>query len=117
MIVRQRVTRWGMSDKLGPVEMAPSSSPYLDGRADDATIGLARPQCESTATQIDTEVKRILQDAYVEAIRLLSERRHELDWLAEALLEHETLDEDQIVEVTGLQHQVLPLEAQLIASA
>jgi hypothetical protein len=51
------------------------------------------------------------------AVRLLSEHRHELDLLAEALLEHETLDEDQIVEVTGLRRQILPLEAQGIASA
>jgi cell division protease FtsH len=116
-IVRQMVTRWGMSDKLGPVALAPSSSPFLQGGAADATIGLARPYSESTATLIDAEVQRILQAAYDEATRLLSEHRHELDRLAEALLEHETLDEDRIVDVTGLRRQALPFEAQLIASA
>jgi cell division protease FtsH len=56
---------------------------------------------ESTAALIDAEVRRILQEHRDEAVRLLSEHRHELDALAEALLEHETLEEEILV-VTGL---------------
>jgi cell division protease FtsH len=116
-IARQMVTRWGMSDKLGPAVLGPPASPFLNGGATDTAFGLSRPYSETTATLIDAEVQRILQEAYDEAVRLLSDHRQALDRLAEALLDHETLDEDQIVAATGLRHQVLPPERQLSASA
>jgi cell division protease FtsH len=103
-IARQMVTRWGMSDQLGPVVLGPPSSPFLNGGGADAGIGIARPYSETTATRIDAEVQRIVQEAYDEAVRLLSAHRQALDRLAAALLEHETLDEAEITAATGLRH-------------
>jgi cell division protease FtsH len=89
------VTRWGMSDELGPVTLAPR---------DDipAGFGTSKPYSEATARAIDIEVQRILQESHAEAARLLLEYRSQLDALAEALLEHETLEEQEILKVTGL---------------
>jgi cell division protease FtsH len=115
-IVRQMVTRWGMSDKLGPVVLAPPSGPFLNGGAIGPADGMPRPYSEATATLIDAEVQRLLQGAYDEAVRLLSDHRSELDRLAQALLEHETLDEEEIVAVTGLHHRALGPERRLVAS-
>jgi cell division protease FtsH len=116
-IVRQMVTRWGMSDKLGPVVLALSSSSPLRSDVADASFGLTRPYSESTATLIDAEVQRLVQEAYDEAVQLLSEHRRELDRLASALLEHETLDEDEILAVTGLRHPTSAAESRLGATA
>jgi cell division protease FtsH len=98
-IARSMVTRWGMSEKLGMVQLAPRENPYLgvipgyDG---------ARPFSEETSRAIDAEVRRIISESHEEAKRLLKEHRRELDALAEALLTRETLDEEAILEVTGL---------------
>ncbi|MFN8632655.1 MAG: ATP-dependent zinc metalloprotease FtsH [Chloroflexota bacterium] len=101
-IVRQMVTRWGMSDKVGPVVLAPRSNPFLSGASGDGGLELGRPYSEETATLIDAEIHRTLQEAYDEAVRVLAEHRQELDALAQALLEHETLEEDEILAATGL---------------
>jgi cell division protease FtsH len=99
------VTRWGMSDRLGMVQLAPRENPYLAGPAGlDGYGGLggARPFSEETARAIDEEVHRIIADCHTEARRLLTDHRPALDALAEALLARETLDEREILEVTGL---------------
>jgi cell division protease FtsH len=57
---------------------------------------------EETARAIDSEVQRIISESYEEALRLLKQHRRELDALADALLARETLDEREILEVTGL---------------
>jgi len=94
-LARQMVTRWGMSDELGPVTLAPR---------DDfpAGFGMSKPYSEGTARSIDIEVQRLLRESHAEAVRLLEQFRPQLDALAEALLEHETLDEPEILKVTGL---------------
>jgi cell division protease FtsH len=96
-LARQMVTRWGMSDTLGPVSLGGRENPYLSG---DVMGG--KPYSETFATLVDTEVQRILQDNYARAVQLLQIHRPALDKLAEALIEHETLDELEILEVTGL---------------
>lgn len=98
-LARNMVTRWGMSDKLGMVELAPRDNPYL-GIA-GAYAG-AKPFSEETARLIDAEVHRILHESHEEAKRLLAEHRRALDALVRALLERETLGEQEILEVTGL---------------
>ena len=107
-IVRDMVTRWGMSDRLGLVELAPARNPYLGTQAFPSMDG-ARAYSEATAAAIDAEVQRIMDESHEEARRLLRAHRRELDALAEALLEHETLDEADILAVTGLT-QAPPLE-------
>mgnify|MGYP001347228119 FL=1 len=97
-LVRNMVTRWGMSDRLGMVQLAPRENPYL-GTVDAYA---PRPYSEATAAAVDEEIRRIIGECHEEAKRLLQEHRHALDALAQALLERETLDEDEIREVTGL---------------
>jgi cell division protease FtsH len=102
-IARQMVTRWGMSDRLGPVTLAQRTDQFLgqpEGEQNGA--GPWRPYSEDTARLIDAEVRRVLDDSYDEAVQLLQQRRQELDVLARALLEHETLDEQEILNITGL---------------
>src|SRR3546814_8282379 len=63
---------------------------------------LFRSYSDETARLIDTEVARIINDCHDEAKRLLQERRRELDLLVSALMKQESLDEKEILEVTGL---------------
>src|SRR5712691_4536455 len=100
-MARQMVTRWGMSEKLGPVTLAPREDPYL-ARDPFSGFGGSRPYSEATAEIVDAEVERILQECYAEGVRMLREHRTELDRLAHTLLERETLDEQEILRVTGL---------------
>jgi cell division protease FtsH len=98
-LARNMVTRWGMSDKLGLVQLAPQRNPYLAG---PGGFGGDKPFSEQTAEIIDAEVRRITDESYAAARRLLESHRGELDALVGALLERETLDEDEILEVTRL---------------
>ena len=98
-LARNMVTRWGMSDKVGLVQLAPRENPYLvslDGG------GGPRNFSDETARIIDLEVQRIITESHADALRLLGEHRGALETLAHALLERETLDEREILEVTGL---------------
>ena len=94
------VTRWGMSDKLGMVQLAAPENPYLS--RGQGGYGSSKAFSEETARMIDVEVFKIIKDSEEEAKRLLNLHRKELDALANALLEQETLDEHEILEVTGL---------------
>ena len=99
-IARGMVTRWGMSDRLGMIQLAPKSNPYLNNQHVGGAV--SRPFSEHTAQAIDDEVLRIVKECHVEARRLLRENRNALNALAEALLQHESLNEQEIIEVTGL---------------
>jgi cell division protease FtsH len=99
-LARNMVTRWGMSDRLGLVQLAPRENPYLNS-LDGFGMG-TKPFSDETGRAIDEEVRKIIGDCHDEAIRLLSLHRKELDVLADALLSRETLDEREILEVTGL---------------
>ena len=97
-LARDMVTRWGMSERLGLVELAPPRNPYLGAPGLDG----GRRYSETTAATIDAEVQRIIDESHEEALRLLRAHRRQLDELANALLEHETLDEVAILAATGL---------------
>jgi len=98
-LARDMVTRWGMSDRLGLVQLAPRANPFLAGAPGFAG---ERPFSEETARIVDAEVQRIVGESHREALRLLGEHRKQLDALVEALLERETLNEQEILEATGL---------------
>jgi cell division protease FtsH len=98
-IARRMVTRWGMSERVGLVQLAPRENPYLGAPGGYAG---AKPFSEATAEAIDAEVLRIINESHEEAKRLLTQHRKQLDALAEALVSHETLNEGEILEVTGL---------------
>ena len=97
-LARRMVTRWGMSEKLGMVQLAPRENAFLGGGGYPSE----KPFSEETASAVDEEVLRIIDESHKEARRLLTKHRKELDALAQALLEHETLDEEEILAVTGL---------------
>jgi len=99
-LARNMVTRWGMSERLGLVQLAPRENPYLSGGP--TGNGGGRSFSEATAQAIDDEVLRIIGECHDEAKRLLTRHRKQLDALAKALLERETLDEKAILEITGL---------------
>jgi cell division protease FtsH len=84
------------------VQLAPRANPYLAGPAGLDGFNGARPFSEETARAIDEEVLAIITDSHNEARRLLAEHRKALEALVAALLERETLDEREILEVTGL---------------
>jgi cell division protease FtsH len=93
-IAREMVIRWGMSPKVGPLNLT-------DGQG-DGLLGPQRPYGEATAQLIDEEVRRIAEESQTEAEKLLTEHRSQLDALAKSLLKNDSLDEQQILNVTGL---------------
>jgi cell division protease FtsH len=103
-IAHEMVVRWGMSPKIGPVAFAE------DGAGNG--IGLSRPYSEATARDVDTEVKRIADECFTEAMRLLTEQRPKLEALTKALLKDDSLDEDEILKVTGLTRAVTANDGQ-----
>ena len=98
-LARRMVTRWGMSDRLGLVQLAPRENPYLSG---PGGYGGTKPFSDETAEAIDNEVLKIINESHEEAKRLLTVHRKQLDALAEALVARETLNEQEILDVTGL---------------
>jgi cell division protease FtsH len=94
-LARHMIGRWGMSDTLGPISMIPrdGSGPFLPGAAE------VSPE---TQRLLDDEVRRIVAEAQDEVFTLLTENRARLDALASALLEQETLDEDDAYAAAGL---------------
>lgn len=101
-LARRMVMRWGMSERLGTIAFAPRENPYLSSGQEPGYPGSAKPYSESTAQAIDDEVERIVGESREEAFRLLTENRDKLEVLVRALMKRETLDEEEILEVTGL---------------
>jgi cell division protease FtsH len=94
-LARKMVCEWGMSEKLGPLAFGKKDQQIFLGRE----IAQHKDYSESTAMEIDLEVKRIVMNAYNRSKGLLTEHMDELKRLAEALLEHESLSGDEIDKV------------------
>ena len=92
-LARNMVTRWGYSDKLGLVSYGDNQEEVFLGHSVSRTQNVS----EETANIIDAEVKRLVQNAYDEAKRILTEKLEDLHTLAKALLEYETLSGDEII--------------------
>ncbi len=86
-MAKNMVTKWGLSDKLGTVDLSEDESNKMFN---------TKSCSEATSQIIDEEVKRIIQDAYNKAKDILLAKNNDLHLLAKALLEHETLTGDQI---------------------
>ncbi|MEF8792477.1 ATP-dependent zinc metalloprotease FtsH [Thiohalorhabdus sp.] len=97
-LARQMVTQWGMSDRLGPVAFRNGEEHVFLGRE----MAQAKDYSEYTARVIDEEVHDLIADQESRAEQILSDHRERLDGLAEALLERETLEADEIDTVLGL---------------
>lgn len=91
-IARGMVSRWGMSEEVGRLSALPSDAQQAYGLA-------AAPQ---TLDAIDTEMRRIVDECYEEARRKLRDHRGQLDALAQALLENETLEEADAYRIAGI---------------
>ena len=90
-IARSMVTQYGMSDKIGPVELQ-SSGQVFTGQGYDQS-----PYSEKTAALVDEEVRRILTEGHETALHIIETHREQHKQIAEALLKYETLDEKQIL--------------------
>ncbi|NMC68671.1 MAG: ATP-dependent metallopeptidase FtsH/Yme1/Tma family protein [Myxococcales bacterium] len=91
-IARKMVCEWGMSEKLGPLAFGRKEEAIFLGRE----IAQHQDYSEQTAIEIDAEVKRIVMECYERARRLVTENLDRLERIAKALLEHESLDGDDI---------------------
>ena len=89
-VAKDMVTKYGFSEKLGPVNYSDSEEVFLG-----YSLTSTKSFSEETATEIDAEVRRIVHEAYEEATRILTEKHDELVRVAEGLLLVETLDADQ----------------------
>ena len=96
-IARRMITHWGMSERLGPVAFRDGEEHPFLGRE------MAEPRrfSEHTARVIDEEIIRLLHEASDKAEKILTENRAQLDKLAEALVESETLDLSDIEQLIG----------------
>lgn len=94
-IARSMVTHYGMSDKLGPMTYGQDDEEVFMGR----DFGRTRNYSEEVAAEIDKEMKRIINDAYETAVGLLERHKPALHGIAKALLEKETLNDDEFREV------------------
>jgi cell division protease FtsH len=92
-VARAMVTRFGMSDELGPIAYAENQEEVFLGHSVSRTQNIS----EATAQRIDAEIRRIIDDCYQRAHQILSERMSDLNVLARGLLEYETLSGDEIV--------------------
>jgi cell division protease FtsH len=90
--VRRMVTRWGMSEALGPVAYGETEEQIFLGKE----WGHKRDFSEATAQKIDDEVKRIISECFDRAKKILTERTDQLHLLAKTLLERETVDGDEL---------------------
>ena len=91
-IAQMMVTRYGMSKKLGPRTFGKREEMVFLGRE----ISEQRDYSDRVAKTIDEEVRRLIQTAYDTAKRILTEERVRLDHISDYLLEHETIDEEQV---------------------
>ncbi|MCD1634880.1 ATP-dependent zinc metalloprotease FtsH [Martelella mediterranea] len=91
-LARAMVTQWGFSDELGHVSYGENQQEVFLGHS----VSQSKNVSESTAQKIDSEVRRLIDEAYAEATRILTENREGFVQLAEGLLEYETLSGDEI---------------------
>ena len=94
---RRMVCEWGMSS-LGMIRFSEENDYVFLGR----DVSRAREYSEETARQIDSEVKKLIDDAYAEATAMLEARRDKVKLIAEALLEFETLEGSQVRDLIEL---------------
>jgi cell division protease FtsH len=94
-LARMMVTRWGLSPELGTVAYGENQEEVFLG------MSVARTQnvSEATAQKIDGEIRRLVEDGYKEAMRILTTKAADLETLAQGLLEYETLSGDEIREL------------------
>jgi cell division protease FtsH len=95
MLARNMVTKWGLSDKLGPLTYSEESGEVFLGRQ----VTQHKQVSDETAHVIDVEVRSVIDSAYKKARNILETHRDKLDAMAQALIKYETIDEQQIKDI------------------
>ena len=96
-IARAMVTQFGMSDRIGPLQLGSKHTEVFVGKE----MGHEPNYSDEVASTIDAEIRRLVDDAHAEAREILSLHRATLDQLADALVAHETLGDDQLHGIFG----------------
>ena len=94
-MARRMVTQWGRSDTLGPMVYGENEGEVFLGRS----VTTHKNVSEATMQQVDAEIRRIIDQQYGLARRLIEENRDKIEAMAKALLEWETLDAEQINDI------------------
>ncbi|MDA8258212.1 MAG: ATP-dependent zinc metalloprotease FtsH [Betaproteobacteria bacterium] len=94
-LARRMVTQWGMSDTLGPMVYGEEEGEIFLGRS----VTTHKNMSESTMQKVDTEIRRVLDEQYARARKLLEDNRDKVEAMTAALLELETIDADQINDI------------------
>jgi len=94
-IARRMVTQWGMSDELGTMVYGENEGEVFLGRS----VTTHKSVSEATMQKVDAEIRRIIDQQYRVARKILEENRDKVEVMAKALLEYETLDADQIGDI------------------
>jgi len=94
-IARDIVTRYGMTDELGPMVYAENEGEVFLGRSVTKTTHMS----EATMQKVDTEIRRIIDEQYQVARKILEDNRDKVEVMTAALLEWETIDADQINDI------------------
>ena len=95
-MARNMVTKWGLTDELGPLLYSEDEGEVFLGRS---AAHQAKTVSVDTAVAIDREVRRIIDECYDRAARILEENRDILELMKDALMEYETIDSDQIDDI------------------
>jgi cell division protease FtsH len=94
-IARNMVTRYGMSDELGPMVYGENEGEVFLGRS----VTTQKNVSEATMQKVDQEIRKIIDQQYAVARKLLEDNRDKVEAMAKALLEIETIDSDQIADI------------------
>jgi cell division protease FtsH len=94
-MARRMVTQWGMSDAMGPMVYGENDGEVFLGRS----ITTHKNVSEETMRQVDAEIRRIIDQQYAVARKLIEDNRDKIEKMAAALLEWETIDADQINDI------------------
>ncbi|HAR89965.1 MAG TPA: ATP-dependent metalloprotease, partial [Gammaproteobacteria bacterium] len=95
-MARNMVTKWGLSDELGPLLYTEDEGEVFLGRS---AASQNKSFSGETAKSIDREVRSIIDECYSKAEKILEDNRHLLDVMKDALMEYETIDSDQIDDI------------------
>jgi cell division protease FtsH len=96
-VAKQMITRFGMSDRLGPVALGRQQGNMFLGR----DIMSERDFSEETAAAIDEEVRKLVDTAYIRAKEVLVSNRKVLDEIAQMLIDKETVDAEELQQILG----------------
>ena len=110
-LAKNMVTRWGLSEALGPVAYGSENDEVFLGR----DYGHVRDYSDEVAARIDAEVRRIVEESYEKALVILKSNRHQLDSLAEFLLEYEKVNEKEFLQIMRGELTVASRKAELAA--